>query len=63
MAGSGHGQGKAGVARPPAAAAPDPDATGAHPTTGLNETVHQRHRLGILAITSKARQADFGYLR
>jgi DNA-binding MarR family transcriptional regulator len=25
--------------------------------------VHQRHRLGILAITSKARQADFGYLR
>ena len=25
--------------------------------------MHQRHRLGILAITSKARQADFGYLR
>ena len=62
MAGSGHVQSKAGVARPPAAA-PDADATGAHPTTGLNETVHQRHRLGILAITSKARQADFGYLR
>jgi DNA-binding MarR family transcriptional regulator len=25
--------------------------------------VHQRHRLGILTITSRARQADFGYLR
>jgi DNA-binding MarR family transcriptional regulator len=47
----------------PGAAAPDPDAAGAHPTAGLNETVHQRHRLGILAITSRSRQADFGYLR
>jgi DNA-binding HxlR family transcriptional regulator len=35
----------------------------AHPTAGLNETVHQRYRLGILTITSRARQADFGYLR
>ena len=34
-----------------------------HPTRGLNDTVHQRHRLGILVITSRARQADFGYLR
>lgn len=34
-----------------------------HPTAGLDEIVHQRHRLGILTITSKARQADFGYLR
>ena len=48
---------------PAALPAPDADAAGAHPTTGLNDTVHQRHRLGILAITSKARQADFGYLR
>jgi predicted ArsR family transcriptional regulator len=61
MAGGGRGQGQASVAR--RAAAPDADAAGAHPTTGLNDTVHQRHRLGILAITSKARQADFGYLR
>jgi DNA-binding MarR family transcriptional regulator len=37
--------------------------TSAHPTAGLSETVHQRHRLGILTITSRARQADFGYLR
>ncbi len=44
-------------------AAADPNAAGAHPTTGLSETVHQRHRLGILAITSRSRQADFGYLR
>jgi DNA-binding MarR family transcriptional regulator len=48
-------------ARP--AAASDPAAAGAHPTASLDEVVHQRHRLGILAITSKARQADFGYLR
>jgi DNA-binding HxlR family transcriptional regulator len=48
-------------ARP--AADSDPAAAGAHPTASLDEVVHQRHRLGILAITSKARQADFGYLR
>jgi DNA-binding MarR family transcriptional regulator len=34
-----------------------------HPTVGLDETVHQRHRLGILTITSRASEADFGYLR
>lgn len=38
-------------------------AAGAHPTSALNEVVHQRHRLGILTITSRSRQADFGYLR
>ena len=47
----------------PGVAAPDPDAAEAHPAAGLNETVHQRHRLGILTITSRSRQADFGYLR
>jgi DNA-binding MarR family transcriptional regulator len=47
----------------PRAAAPDPDTGEAHPAAGLNETVHQRHRLGILAITSRSRQADFGYLQ
>ncbi len=36
---------------------------GEHPTNGLVETVHQRHRLGILTITSEARRAEFGYLR
>ena len=34
-----------------------------HPTNGLDETVHQRHRLGILTITAEAKSADFGYLR
>lgn len=34
-----------------------------HPTAGLDDTVHQRHRLGILTITAEARQADFGYVR
>ena len=47
----------------PGPAGPDQDAAGAHPATALDETVHQRHRLGILAITSRARQADFGHLR
>ena len=36
---------------------------GEHPTNGIDETVHQRHRLGILTITSEAQRAEFGYLR
>jgi DNA-binding MarR family transcriptional regulator len=35
----------------------------AHPTNGLDETVHQRHRLGILTIAAEAESADFGYLK
>ena len=34
-----------------------------HPTNGLDETVHQRHRLGVLTIAAEAESADFGYLR
>jgi DNA-binding HxlR family transcriptional regulator len=34
-----------------------------HPTAGIDETVHQRYRLGILTITAEAERADFGYLR
>jgi len=34
-----------------------------HPTNGIDETVHQRHRLGILTITAEAGRAEFGYLR
>jgi len=50
--------------RPPAAPTPASPAAGpgAHPTNGLDDTVHQRHRLGILTITAEAR-AEFGYLR
>ena len=50
--------------RPPAVPAPASQAAGpgAHPTNGLDDTVHQRHRLGILTITAEAR-AEFGYLR
>jgi DNA-binding MarR family transcriptional regulator len=33
------------------------------PTNGLDDVVHQKHRLGILTITAEARQAEFGYLR
>jgi DNA-binding MarR family transcriptional regulator len=35
----------------------------AHPTSGLDEVVHQRNRLGILTITAEVRRAEFGYLR
>jgi DNA-binding MarR family transcriptional regulator len=34
-----------------------------HPTASLDDTVHQRHRLGVLTITAEAQRADFGYLR
>ena len=34
-----------------------------HPTNGLDEIVHQRHRLGILTIAAEANRAEFGYLR
>jgi DNA-binding MarR family transcriptional regulator len=34
-----------------------------HPTNGIDDVVHQRHRLGILTITAEAQRADFGYLR
>jgi DNA-binding MarR family transcriptional regulator len=42
---------------------PPEQASQGHPTNGIEETVHQRHRLGILTITAEARRADFGYLR
>ena len=34
-----------------------------HPAIGLDEVVHQRVRLGILAIAHEARRVEFGYLR
>jgi DNA-binding MarR family transcriptional regulator len=34
-----------------------------HPTNGLDDVVHQRVRLGILAITHQARRVEFGFLR
>lgn len=40
-----------------------PDNAAGHPSTALDDTVHQRHRLGVLVITSRSRQAEFGYLR
>ena len=58
-----------GAAAPPdqdvsPAADPQPEQPGLeHPTNGIDETVHQRHRLGILTITAEAQRAEFGYLR
>ncbi|BBH70632.1 transcriptional regulator [Actinoplanes sp. OR16] len=37
--------------------------TDAHPALGLDDVVHQRVRLGILAIAHEARRVEFGYLR
>lgn len=34
-----------------------------HPSSGLNETIHQRTRLGILTVLAESRRADFVYLR
>ena len=34
-----------------------------HPTRGLTEVVHQRHRLGILTIAREVDQVEFRYLR
>ena len=47
-----------------AAGRAEPGAAGdGHPTNGIDDRVHQRHRLGILIITAEAQRADFGYLR
>ena len=46
-----------------AAGLPPEQASQGHPTNEIDETVHQRHRLGILTITAEAQRADFGYLR
>jgi DNA-binding MarR family transcriptional regulator len=33
------------------------------PTSDLDETVHQRHRLGILTVAAEADGVEFGYLQ
>lgn len=39
------------------------DAPEAHPVTLLNEIVHQRTRLGILALLGESGRADFPYIK
>jgi DNA-binding MarR family transcriptional regulator len=34
-----------------------------HPTNGLDDVVHQKHRLGILTVAAESRRVEFGYLR
>jgi DNA-binding MarR family transcriptional regulator len=34
-----------------------------HPSQRLDDVVHQRVRLGVLAVLAEADQADFGYLK
>jgi len=41
----------------------DPGVTTTHPTAELDNTVHQRARLGILTVLNEAERADFVYLR
>lgn len=40
-----------------------PDAAAGHPTTELDDVVHQRTRLGILAVLREAGRADFAGLK
>lgn len=35
----------------------------AHPSQLLDDTIHQKVRLGILAVLAEADQADFGFLK
>ena len=37
--------------------------TAGHPTNGLDDVVHQRVRLGVLAVAHEARRVEFGFLR
>jgi DNA-binding MarR family transcriptional regulator len=46
-----------------AAAAGAAQALAAHPALSFDDVVHQRTRLGILAVLAEAGQADFPYLR
>ena len=41
----------------------DPAPKDGSPTTGLDETVHQRVRLGILTIANEARRVEFRFLQ
>jgi DNA-binding MarR family transcriptional regulator len=41
----------------------DPASNDASPTVGIDETVHQRVRLGILTIANEARRVEFRYLQ
>jgi DNA-binding MarR family transcriptional regulator len=34
-----------------------------HPANAINDVVHQRVRLGILAVAHEARRVEFGFLR
>ncbi|MCP2248335.1 winged helix-turn-helix domain-containing protein [Lentzea aerocolonigenes] len=34
-----------------------------NPTAGLDDTVHQRHRLGVLTIAAEAKRVEFTYLK
>jgi DNA-binding HxlR family transcriptional regulator len=43
--------------------ASEPSGAALHPATALTEVVHQRARLGILAVLSECGRADFGYLK
>jgi DNA-binding MarR family transcriptional regulator len=40
-----------------------PAQAGSHPALGFDDVVHQRIRLGILAVLAEAAEADFTYLR
>ncbi|MEW1954906.1 transcriptional regulator [Terrabacter sp. NPDC080008] len=53
--------------QPPAESRTDSAAESAelsrHPTSGLDDVVHQKARLGILAVLAETEKADFAYLK
>lgn len=40
-----------------------PDNEAPHPSTELDDFVHQRARLGVLTVLAEVRRADFSYLK
>jgi DNA-binding MarR family transcriptional regulator len=34
-----------------------------YPTNGIDDVVHQKHRLGILTVAAESKRVEFGYLR
>jgi DNA-binding MarR family transcriptional regulator len=51
------------VTGPPETPGTPAQAAGSHPALGFDDVVHQRTRLGILAVLAEAAEADFTYLR
>ncbi|MFJ2863629.1 winged helix-turn-helix domain-containing protein [Kitasatospora sp. NPDC087314] len=61
----GTGGGQEGQAKAAGPGGPDGpgEPEGQHPTLDLDDTVHQRVRLGVLTVTREAERVEFGFLK